>query len=376
MYLLKISLKFNNAVLAFLLLFCGNGLYRAQNSLNLFSTNGKTFRVIRMGEMFNEAFQAQVLLENIMKDTLNLELEFENKKKFPVKLFLLEKGLPVKEKEFNYLVDFNGVNLNLRFNTLRALSETPNPIVPKKPVIDTTKKYYNNILGHFCELKENKPSYYNNLPKNSKCSVAMPMEYMNYVAILMSKAEVQDQKFVIAENVCRNNCLNVEQLKLLLAYIDYEIERLKLVRLAYYNLVDLQNKKQLEKSFRFESSVKELNSFFMEAEGMKAKTNVSCVNAASQMLIDRYLDKLKAFSNDSERLESFKKGYADLCYSTNQAKQLLAAFLHDREKLEAAKLLYPYCIDKSNYAEVKVLFSYNQTASELNDYISKQEQRN
>ena len=92
---------------------------------------------------------------------------------------------------------------------------------------------------------------------------------MRYTALLVAKAEVPDQKFTVVETVCRNNCINVSQLNLLLHYIDYEIEKLKLIRIAYSHLVDPANKKNLEKSFRFESSIKALNDFLNNPEENK-----------------------------------------------------------------------------------------------------------
>jgi Domain of unknown function (DUF4476) len=346
----------------------------AQNNLNIFSGDGKTFKVFIKGKASHASFQANVLIEKVLKDTLLLELEFENKKKFPVTFYLLEQGVSCKNKEFNYRLEYDNANLNTRFTGVYDIRPLPNPLVPEKPVIDTTKKYRNNILGHFCELKEGKPIYFNNKPKEGKCLTAMPSEYMNYVAILISKAEVQDQKYTIIENVCKNNCLNIEQLNTLLTFINYEIEKLKLVRFAYFSLVDPSNKKNLEKSFRFETSVNELNSFLNNAGETTNTITFKCTNAASEMLLNGFLKKLEAYGNDAERYTVFKKSYAELCYSVNQATSILNKFIHDREKLDIAKLLYDYCIEQDKFMKVSEVFSYNQTTSELKDFIDKQKQ--
>jgi len=344
----------------------------AQNNASLSSTDGKVFRVIVNGTIFNTIPQAHVVMEKIMRDTLHLELEFENKKKFPAIIYLLEQGVPAKNKEFNYSVAYDNTNLKLNFTGVYDIIPLPDPLVPKKPIIDTSQKYKNNILGHFCELKEGKPLYYNNIPKNRLCSIAMPAEYLNYAALLLAKAEVPEQKYTIVENVCRNNCISVEQLNTLLIYVGFEIEKLKMVRIAYPSLVDPANKKNLEKSFKLESAVNELNTFLKTADEAKTRANNGCTKAASQMIIDNYAAKLAVFGTDAERFEAFKKGYSDLCYSTDQAELILNKFIHDREKLDAAKLMYSYCVEKENFLKVAELFSYKQTGSELKDFIDKQ----
>jgi len=353
----------------FLLVFCEA---YTQNNASFSSADGKVFKVLEKGKSFNTVPQAHVLIEKIMKDTLRVELEFENKKKFPVTLYFLEQGVSCRNKEFNYKVEFDDVNLKLTFIGVYDIVPLPALLVPKKPIVDTSQKYKNKLFGHFFEMKDGKPVYFNNKPKQGNCVNPMPKEYLDYTALLISKAEVAEHKYVIVENVCRNNCYTVEQLSALLKYIDFEIEKLKLVRTAYKGLTDPANKKDLEKSFRLESAKNELNDFLKTADQSKITSNTLCTKSASQLLVDNYVQKLGTYSNDAERYEVFKKGYSDLCYSVDQVKQVLAKFIHDREKLDAARLLYFYCVEKDTYSKVVDVFSYNQTASELNDFIEKQ----
>ncbi|WP_317899497.1 DUF4476 domain-containing protein [Aurantibacillus circumpalustris] len=356
-------------LILFLFLICN---YFSQNNLSLTSADGKVFRVFISNKAYNQTWQAHVLVEKITEDTLNIEVEYENKKRYPSTIYFLEHGTSIKNKEFNFQLESDGTKLKLRFAGTYAVSPLPSPLVPVKPVVDTSQKYRNAVLGHFCELKEGKPFYFDNVPKENSCQKAMPAENLNYVALLMTKAEVPDHKFTIVENVCRNNCLSIGQLSKLLNYIEYEIEKLKIVRLAYLHLVDLNNKKELEKNFRFEASIKELDTFFRNAEEKQTQVTKKCESSASQMLIDKYCEKLATFSNDAERFESLKRTYVDLCYSSNQITQVLSKFVHDREKLEVAKLLFQYCVDKDKFMLTKEVFSYGQSISELQDFVNKQ----
>jgi hypothetical protein len=344
----------------------------SQNNVSLFTSNGSLFTVVIKDKIINATPQANVIVENVTEDTLMLKIELENNKKFESTIYLLEKKQPVKHKEFDYAIEIDKEKIKLNYLGTYDIKNIREPIVAKKPVVDTSQKYRNKTLGHLCEIKENKPVYFNNIPRDRKCTTAMPDEYLGYVAILMLKAEVQDHKYAIIENVLRNNCVSVAQTNTLLNYIDYEIEKLKLIRIGYFNLADPANQKNLENNFRFESSVKELNSFLKNSGDYKLKTSSTCTKASEQNFITDFSEKLSAYANDSQRLEAFKKIYPEYCYSIEHVQQILQKFLHDREKLEAAKQLFFNCVEKNNFLSVSGVFSYNQTASELKDFVEKQ----
>lgn len=344
----------------------------AQNNASLSSADGSVFKAIVRGGAINAVAQSHVIIENRKEDTLSLQLEFEDKQKYPAVLYLLEKGRPVKGKEFSYSIERSNGKIKVHYLGMYDIIPLPDPIVPKKPQPDTSLKYRNKVLGHFCELKEGKPVYFNNLPKKGDCTIAMPAEYLNYVAILMSKAEVPDHKYRIAENTGKNNCISVEQLNQLLTHVEYELDKLKLVRAVYFNLVDPEKQKDLEKSFGLESTVRELNHFFRNSPEYRIKAANNCIQASPKKDVEDYAQKFDAYTNDAQRLEFLKKTSPDLCYSVDQVALLLQKFIHDREKLEAAKLLYFSCVEKENYLSVSAVFSYDETTDELKDFIDKQ----
>lgn len=344
----------------------------SQNNVRIFSGQGELFKVTAFDSIQNKVPQTNVLIQSIYEDTLHIRIEFEDKTKFESGVYLFEKGRPTKNKEFNYRIDREYGKLNLSYAGYYDVKKLPNPLVPEKPIIDTTSKYKNTRLGHFCELKENKPIYFNNLPKEGKCLNGMPPEYLNYANLLMVKAQVEEDKFIIAENICRNNCLTVEQLNFILKYIDFEIEKLKIIKIAYFNLSDRENKKNLEKAFRFESSVNELTSFFQLAVDPKTQSKTNCKISSSNEEIKNLEDKLNIYTNDSQRIEAFKKLYGEYCYSKDQILVILKLFIHDREKFDAAKMLYYKCVEKENFLAISAIFSYNETISDLKDFVDKQ----
>lgn len=348
----------------------------SQNNIRIFSGEGQLFTLYAFDSIQNKIPQANVLIENIYEDTVRIKIELEDKTKFETTVFLLEKGKTTKNKEFNYRINHEKCKIKVSYEDFFDVVKLPSPLIPQKPIVDTTAKYKNTRLGHFCELKDSKPIYFNNIPKAGGCITGMPIEYLNYTNLLMVKAQVVDDKYTIAENICRNNCLTIEQLNFILKYIDFELEKLKLIKLAYFNISDRNNKKELEKAFRFESSILELNNYFKIAVDPKMPSNIICKTASPQEKIKNLEDKLSIYANDSQRLEAFKKLYGEYCFSKDQILIVLKLFIHDREKFDVAKTLYFNCTEKENFLSISEVFSYNETISELKDFVEKQKSQN
>jgi len=349
--------------------------FKAQNNLRLFSGEGLSFNLIAFDTVINKQPQTDVLIQHIYDDTIRLKIKLADDIIYTTTLYLFEKGKPTKNKEFTYRVSRKLNNVKITFNTLYDIVKPPIAIVPVKPKADTTLKYKNTRLENFCELKDGKPTYFNNIPNNGKCLSAMPTEYINYTKILMKKAQVPNDKYQIAENVSRNNCLSVAQLNFLLEYIDFEVEKLKLIKTTYYNLIDKENKKELEKNFKYEASKNELNNFIKTSSDFKPISGINCKYTSSVEAIKSLENNLVAHNNDTDRLENFKKLYEAFCYSTEDIKLILKLFIHDREKLEAAKLFYNYCVNKDNFLTIAEVFSYNNSVSELENFIAKQKKQ-
>ena len=344
----------------------------AQNNIRIVSLTGELFKVTAFNKVQNKIPQSSVLIEAIFEDTIHLIIELEAKITFEASAFLLEKGMPTKNKEFNYQINFDNNKPKLNYSACYDIVKLPNPLVPNKPKVDTNVNFKNNQFAHFCELKDGQPIYFNNIPKDGKCIIEMPTAYLNYIHLLMLKAQVADDKYTIAENIVRNNCYTCDQLNLIVNYIDYELDKLKLIKLAYMNVTDKANKKNLETAFRFEASILALNEFLKTADNWSSLPGNTCEIPSADEDILALKTKLIVYSNDTQRYEALKKLYSTYCYSTAQIKLILNTFIHDREKLDAAKMLYFYCIEKKDFSSITEIFSYNETVSELNDFIKKQ----
>lgn len=79
--------------------------------------------------------------------------------------------------------------------------------------------------------------------------------------------------------------------------------------------------------------------------------------------------------DDQPRLAIVKKESAKSCFTLLQVMQILKTFFHDREKAEAATILYFRCSETEAYSSVAEVFSYDLTAKELETFIKSQKQQ-
>ena len=78
---------------------------KSQNNLRIYSANGELFKLSINTILINEHEDANVLVQNIIDDTVVIQIEFFNKLKAEKKVFLVEKGKTVINREFNYKVE-------------------------------------------------------------------------------------------------------------------------------------------------------------------------------------------------------------------------------------------------------------------------------
>jgi hypothetical protein len=343
----------------------------AQNQAILFSDDG-VFQVYVDELPINASPQAEVVLKNVLKDTVSIKVAFENAKPAPLQLYFLEKGKHTNGKEFNYLLELKDGITKLRFMGMREVLDPPLSLLPHQPSNDTSKKYREGELSRFCSLKEGRPVFYNNIPGDGNCKTPMPAEYVNYGKILFSQTQAPDARSRIAEDICRNNCLTVAQLQALARYVDFEVEKLKLIRIGYFSLTDTSAARQLESVFRFESSKRAFHDFLANRDTYRNRMAASCNVASDIRQIQSFGEMLASFSSDTQRLEAFRKSYEEYCYSIDHVKKLLSLFVHDREKVDAAKMMYYRSTDKDIFIQAGETFSYNQSVSDLKDFLDKQ----
>lgn len=348
------------------------GRMNAQNSVRLLNVNGNLFKVYVNERLFNPAAQAELLLENIKKDTLYLKVEFENDVKHSITLYLLDKGYKTSQQEFNFYLKPVKGGVKVEFSGMYPQFSLPTTLVPKAQASDSISDFNNALLGHFCELKNGNPLYFNNLPDQVVCKSAMPADYMGFCRQLIAKTNLKTEKTLVVENTCRYNCLSVAQLNSLLGLVEFEIDRLRIMHFAYFNLVDTAGKNVLLGNFQIAATINDVKHFFSNSGNYRNLKSGACLTASETKVMLNYAGLVANCNSDYNRLDFLRKTYNEHCYSLEHVWMVLQKFVHEREKLEAAQLLYLNCVEKDKYSEVINSFENKEYQGILTDFISKQ----
>lgn len=352
----------------FLIFVLAINCYKAQNRLHVFSANGEPFGLKVDSQMINATPQAHVRTGLVSKDTLHIDICFPYLMPFKTKVYLLAKKKPVKNMEFTYAVEKTKTSYRLRFINVSAIKKMPEPLVPEKPIEDTSWKINNNILEHYCELKDGKPIYFNNLSEKN----AMPDSYLGHAVRLMNRMRQEDDKLQVIEQTLLRNHVTSIQLKKLIAGVPYELDKLKLIRLAYPNVVDKQNLNALTEMFAYESSKRELSDFLKAPDLFKAPAiTKECPVASEENVINDLVVKLKQLQEDNLRVELIRKSSKEYCYTIEHMRSVLKTFIHDRERLEATKIMYYTCVKKEDVIQLSDLFSYAETEVALKRFLEQ-----
>ncbi len=228
----------------------------SQNNIRLVNTQGKIFKVILNEKVQNKNAQAEVLIENIKVDSVHFKIEFENAQRYGATVYLMEKGKPTNNKEFDFKIELSNNKLQVTFTGVYDALILPKPLVPKTPMVELNQK-----------------------------------------------------------SLATNSITTTSQQK---------------------------------------------------------ASNKECISASDEKTISDFAEKLKAETDDGIRIRNFKKEYAQYCFNKHQVILILKSFTHDREKLDVAKLLYVYCIEKASFKSISEVFSYNQYTTQLDDFLKTQ----
>lgn len=361
-------------LLRVILTLCFVSIYTAQNNLIIFSSTGNYFKVSCKELKINDAFQQELKLEAIEFDTLHLTLTLEkDKTTLNRTVFLLEKGAHVASKEFIFSLeqDDSHKKLKLVFITANTIKTLPNPLLPEKPKEDTTYKWRNNVYGSVFELKEGKPVFYLNIPKNGVCSEGITDDNLKYCIQLLARTSIESERFKLAGSIVKNNCFTSAQSIQVLNSINYELDKLKLLKDIYPHLTDKNNFKTLRSAFKFESSKKEFDDILLNPSSLDKKNKIICTKAVNDTIVTSIASTIKLLSSDYEKEEYMKEKYANLCYTSAQFKGLLNLLLHDREKLDLAKIFYNNITDKENLNTLNDVFSYKESINNFQNFLKQ-----
>lgn len=349
---------------------------QAQNNLIIYNSNGKAFYLTSKKIEVTETPAVEYNFSNLLFDTIDLHITSINKNiQLSSTAFLLVKGAKTTNKTFIYALETDTVKSKfyLRFLGIKDSPKLPNPLVPDVPYIDTSYKMLNKLYGDIFELKDGKPLFFNNLPKSKKCATPTSDNNISHVLNLNKKTNVKTDRVKFSLETVNNNCVTCAQVALLCKTVDFELDRIKVIKEAFKNITDPENKKILEESVTFESGKKEIRESLALKSQNQIKNNKVCAIAVPDSIVKSLYDNLKLYNNDFDRVVYLKSIDKNNCYTSIQLKSLLNTFLHDREKLEVCKLYYYNIVDKENLENYNDVFSFNETYNKYLDFLKQPE---
>ncbi|MBW3518100.1 DUF4476 domain-containing protein [Flavobacterium sp. NKUCC04_CG] len=99
--------------------------------------------------------------------------------------------------------------------------------------------------------------------------------------------------------------------------------------------------------------------------------NSSSTPVMSNHSFENFLQNLKKNANfDKDKLAFIKQQSTLNLFTSQQIKSLLKTFSFDEQKVEAGKILYPRCADKTNFYVVYESFDFERGKRDLMNYIA------
>jgi hypothetical protein len=346
---------------------------KGQNRLVVFSPDTNLFTLKVNGLTLTKKPVREFETNIYSSDTLQLELLINNSITYTNTIYILEKGKATENRQFFYALekDKKNNNFKLKYLGFHVPKETPIPRVPMPPVIDTSYKWRNNVFGTLFELKNGKVFFFDNIVQEKSCEKAMSNDNLEHALKLLNRTQIDGEKYKYSNEIVKYNCISCSQLAQLLKALNFELDKIKLVKEAYSNISDKENFKTLESYFRFESSKKEFRELTSNTGSMLKNKTIICYKPIHDSIHGNLVNQLRLFDNDYHRYNFMKEKAANYCFSSNQFKQCLNVLVHDREKLDLTKFFINNITDKENLKSIGDVFSYNETRASLNEYIKQ-----
>lgn len=201
--------------------------------------------------------------------------------------------------------------------------------------------------------------------------------YINDVTFRQLKQQIitsgnEATMFNMAKNFTTHYCMSVGQIMELAALFNTEAFRWDLIQSASANIYDLDNYTYFDQVFPSQQFRDRCRGLYAPRQNPNpvptpAPPVQRCeVSIAEFDGIKNSINKISFNSSKESQLKSITRGR---CFTVDQIKQLLNLFSFESSKLDLAKYLYEFCIDKQNYFRVNEVFSFSSSVDDLNRFI-------
>jgi len=237
-----------NKILLLLTLFFFNfvGSFAQKSDLVFFTTQDDAFYVFINGIKENTDACKRIKISNLTPGLYDCKIVFKNKAfGYLNKTLITKQGIEVMyEIKRKYKKKYR----------INWFSETPLAAVNLH--LNTTQTTTTHTTHH----KDLPTDVHNN---NGTHACLHPLTMKNFEKINSSIAEnsFESSRLIIAKQAVTNNCLIVDQIKVLMKLFEFESSRIDFAKFAYDYIYDKGNYYQLNDVFNFESSIDDLNNY-------------------------------------------------------------------------------------------------------------------
>lgn len=260
---------------------------------------------------------------------------------------------------------------------------------------------------------------------NAQCATALPDDIFSQLHAAV--AGLQSGREQTAKDISSSNCLSSNQIGLFTALLANDQEKYNYLTFAksycadpqnYINLATHINDARLKKMFQnsiteqntqnqnqnntnppvrteFTAEPVQLNQATQTLNLQTVNTNIStiptqqlqaqpvihsplqgyngrvgCENLTTDAVFWNLEQKLEKQSFESDKLSLIKQQLPSYCISTAQLKRLLKMFVHESNKIDAAKFSLAYVHDLDNYPNLSEEFGFKSSQQELLNYFN------
>ncbi len=211
-------------------------------------------------------------------------------------------------------------------------------------------------------------------------------EFSTLKATLLAENDINKKK-IFAKQTIGAYLLSIHQLTELLFVFPSENDKLEMVEFFYDHSCNQERFNEIE--YIFSSNLKKYRTFLEKKGIMVSESNTTSngsetqkdaelipipPHAVCQQYFDekeykKYINYIRSMTFSREKFFIMQQEIGDNCLLSTQTKEIVTLFYSESDKLEAAKHLYDYTIDKDNFAIVFELFEWDSSLKELNEYI-------
>lgn len=204
------------------------------------------------------------------------------------------------------------------------------------------------------------------------CQMPVAEEDFNFLAFQVQQQPDENQKFKLAVDISRNNCLSVAQQMKVATLLMKEAKRLNFLKSVSQYAFDQRN---LEAAAQVFNQPSHRDDFLVFIQRTFPSTGFDPMPPHNPCLINDFdfrdivkmIDK-QSFNNT--RLSMARQTIsARKCFSSQQILTLVKLMEFETTRMELAKFAYDYCIDREKYFLVTDAFEYESSKEELLKYI-------